>query len=174
MIIYITGASGSGKTTVLKSLPMKGYDLDDIYENNWKKHRKVETVLKGVKKDVSELISKHKDIVFVGAYDPDQIYFTPDVVIILVRTDYEKYYRQKLVRDLKILCDNQNEYNELFMKSPLDEIKLNFKYNEIVNMRSIDEFKAWVLKINNGFKELYPQAKMLQFNEIAPYVKRQV
>jgi adenylylsulfate kinase-like enzyme len=37
MIVYITGASGSGKTTLLEQLPIKGYDLDDIYENNWKK-----------------------------------------------------------------------------------------------------------------------------------------
>jgi len=37
MIVYITGASASGKTTVLKSLSVKAYDLDDIYENNWKK-----------------------------------------------------------------------------------------------------------------------------------------
>lgn len=166
MILYITGASGTGKTTLLKSLPIKGYDLDDIYENNWKKHRKIETVLKGVKKDISELISKNKNILFVGAYDSEQIFFVPDVVIILVRTDYEKYYRQKLVRDLKSLCENQKEYEELFMKSPVEDIQINFKYNEVVNMRSIDDFKVWVHKMNKSFKDEYPKAKTMTFDEI--------
>jgi len=60
MIVYITGASGSGKTTLLKSLSVKGYDLDDIYENNWKKHKRIDTVQKGVIKDVNALVSEHK------------------------------------------------------------------------------------------------------------------
>ena len=71
MIVYITGASGSGKTTLLKSLSVKGYDLDDIYENNWKKHKRIDTVQKGVIKDINILLSEHKNIVFVGLQGKD-------------------------------------------------------------------------------------------------------
>jgi ABC-type ATPase involved in cell division len=30
-MIYITGASGSGKITILKNISMKGYDIDVIF-----------------------------------------------------------------------------------------------------------------------------------------------
>ena len=66
MIIYITGEPGSGKTFLLNSLPIAGYDLDDIYNEQWKYHRKWEIVQKGALKKINALIEKHKDIAFVG------------------------------------------------------------------------------------------------------------
>jgi hypothetical protein len=49
----------------LKIRVVKGYDLDDFYERNWKKHRTFDTVQKGVKKDIDILLSKHKSIIRV-------------------------------------------------------------------------------------------------------------
>ena len=116
MIVYITGASGSGKTTLLKSLSVKSYDLDDIYENNWKKHKRIDTVQKGVIKDINILLSKNKNIVFVGLQGKDNLPFIPDVIYILIRKDYEQYYRDKLVRDLNLLCKYKTDFEEVLKK----------------------------------------------------------
>jgi adenylate kinase family enzyme len=171
MIIYITGASGTGKTTLLKKLPIKGYDLDDIYEANWKKHRKLETVQKGVKKDVDELVSKHKNIVFVGLQSKEQLAFEPDVVYILVRKDYETYYRDKLIRDLNLLCTYKAEFEDVLRKKPFEEFREHFWSNSIVNMKTLDEFKTSVNKMNKYIQEDFPRAKMLTANEILREVK---
>lgn len=164
MIIYITGASGSGKTTLLNKI--KGYDLDDIYEDNWKKHRKLETVQKGVKKDIDLLTSKHKDIVFVGLQGKDQLVFTPDVVYILVREDYEQYYRDKLVRDLNLLCTYKKDFEEVLRKEPFDEFRNHFWSNDIVNMKSFDEFKIFVNKMNASIQKDFPKAEVLTADKI--------
>jgi GTPase SAR1 family protein len=166
MIIYITGASGSGKTTLLQKLPMQGYDLDDIYERNWKNHRKIETVQKGVKKEIDILTSKHKDIVFVGLQGKDQLAFSPDVVYILIRNDYEKYYRDKLVRDLNLLCDNKKEFERVLSKEPFSEFRNHFWSNDIVNMKSFDDFKAYVEKMNKSIQNDFPEAHMLTAEKI--------
>jgi GTPase SAR1 family protein len=166
MIIYITGASGSGKTTILQKLSIKGYDLDDIYESNWKKHKKLETVQKGVKKDIDLLISKHKDIVFVGLQGKEQLFFTPDIVYILVRKDYEKYYRGKLVRDLNLLCEHKKDFETILLKTPFDEIANHFWSNDIVNMKSFSDFKSHVEKTNKSLKEDFPDAEMLTSDKI--------
>ena len=170
MIIYITGASGSGKTTVLKSLPIKGFDLDDIYEANWKKHKKLETVQKGVKHDIDELVAKYKNVVFVGLQSKEQLAFTPDAVFLLVRTDYEEYYRQKLVRDLKLLCEGQKEYEEVLMKKPFDEFRNYFWSNDIVNMKTLDEFKKYVKKMNKLIKDDFPMAKQCTASEMPAHI----
>ena len=171
MIVYITGASGSGKTTLLKSVSVKGYDLDDIYENNWKKHKRIDTVQKGVIKDVNALVSEHKNIVFVGLQGKDNLPFTPDVVYILIRKDYEQYYRDKLVRDLNLLCKYKNDFEEVLKKEPFDEFRLHFWSNDIVNMKSFDEFKKYVEKMNTSIKKDFPTAEILTASEIIKKIK---
>ena len=172
MIVYITGASGSGKTTLLKSLSVKGYDLDDIYENNWKKHKKIDTVQKGVIKDINILLSKHKNIVFVGLQGKDNLPFTPDVIYNLIRKDYEQYYRDKLVRDLNLLCKYKNDFEEVLKKTPLDEIRNHFWANDIVNMKSFDEFKKYVDKMNKSIKKDFPTSEMLTASEIIKKINK--
>jgi len=171
MIVYITGASGSGKTTLLKSLSVKRYDLDDIYENNWKKHKRIDTVQKGVIKDINILLSEHKNIVFVGLQGKDNLPFTPDVTYILIRKDYEQYYRDKLVRDLNLLCKYKNEFEEVLKQKPFDEFRLHFWSNDIVNMKSLDEFKKYVEKMNNSIKKDFPTAEILTASEIIKKIK---
>jgi len=166
MIIYITGASGSGKTTILKQLPIKGYDLDNIYFSNWQKHKKIETVQKGVIKDINILLSKHKDIVFVGPNGSDNLPFRPDVVYILIRRDYEQYYRDKLIRDLNLLCKYKNENIETLKNQSFEYIRQKFWSNDIVNMKSFDEFKKHVDKINKSFQKDFPNAEILTASEI--------
>jgi len=166
MIVYITGASGSGKTTLLKSLSVKGYDLDDIYESNWKKHKKIDTVQKGVIKDINILLSKHKDIIFVGLQGKDNLPFTPDVVYILIRNDYEQYYRDKLVRDLNLLCKYKKDFEEVLTKAPFEEFRNHFWSNDIVNMKSLDEFKKYVDKMNKSIQKDFPNSEMLTASEI--------
>ena len=172
MIVYITGASGSGKTTLLKSLSVKAYDLDDIYENNWKKHKRMDTVQKGVIKDIKILLSQHKNIVFVGLQGKDDLPFTPDVVYILIRKDYEQYYRDKLVRDLNLLCKYKNEFEEVLKKEPFDEFRNHFWSNDIVNMKSFDEFKKYVDKMNNSIKKDFPTAEILTASEIIKKINK--
>ena len=154
MIVYITGASGSGKTTLLKSLSVKGYDLDDIYENNWKKHKTIDTVQKGVIKDVNILLSKNKNTIFVGLQGKDTLPFTPDVVYILIRKEYEQYYRDKLVRDLNLLCKYKNEFEEVLIKEPFDE------------------FKKYVDKINKSIQKDFPSSEMLTASEILKKINK--
>jgi len=166
MIVYITGASGSGKTTLLKSLSVKGYDLDDIYENNWKKHKRIDTVQKGVIKDINTLLSEHKHIVFVGLQEKDNLPFTPDVVYILIRKDYEQYYRSKLVRDLNLLCKYKSDFEEVLKKEPFDEFRNHFWSNDMVNMKTFDEFKKHVEKMNKSIQKDFPTAEMLTASEI--------
>ena len=172
MIIYITGASGSGKTTALKSLPIKGFDLDDIYEANWKKHKKIETVQKGVRHDIDEIVSKHTHVAFVGLQGKQDLVFSPDAVVLLVRTDYEAYYRQKLVRDLKLLCEGQKEYEDILMKKPFDEFRNYFWSNDIVNMKTLDEFKKFVKKMNGAIKEDFPSAKQCTASELPTHIHK--
>lgn len=172
MIIYITGASGSGKSTLLKHISVPGYDLDTIYENNWKKHRKVETVQKGVKKDIEALVAKHKDVVFVGLQGKDDLTFTPDIIYILIRKDFEDYYRQKLVRDLNLLCKYKKDYEEILQKQPFDQFHNYFWSNSVVNMKSLAEFKEFVEKQNKNLKKDFPKAALLTVDEIQKELKK--
>lgn len=172
MIIYITGASGSGKTTLLKKLSIKGVDLDDIYEDNWKKHRTVKTVEQGVKKDIEALISSHKNIAFVGLQGKDQLPFTADAVYILIRKDIEQYYRDKLVRDLNLLCKYKSEFEEVLKKEPFDQFRNHFWSNDIVNMKSLEDFKKHVNKMNTYIKKDFPKAELLSADEIQKSIKK--
>jgi GTPase SAR1 family protein len=171
MIIYITGASGSGKTTLLHKLPIKGYDLDDIYEANWKKHRKVETVQKGVKKDIESIVLKHKNVIFVGLQGKEQLQFTPDKVYVLIRNDYDQYYRDKLVRDLNLLCKYRSEFEDVLRKKPFEEFRDHFWSNDIVNMKSLDEFKQFIEKIHKGIRADFSKAEFLTASEIIKNIK---
>jgi len=171
MIIYITGTSGSGKTTLLQKLSIKGYDLDDIYESNWKKHKTITTVQVGVKKDIEALVAKHKDIVFVGLQEKKHLTFNPDVVYILVRNDYEQYYRQKLVRDLNLLCKYKKDYEAVLMKKPFDEFRNYFWSNDMVNMKPFKEFKLYVNRQNKGIQADFPTSKLLTADKIVKKIK---
>ena len=174
MLIYITGASGCGKTTVLKSLRpfVPGYDLDDLYEANWKKHRTMATVQKGVIKDVNSIISANKDVVFVGLQGSTDLPFKPDLVILLVRKDYEDYFRQKLVRDLKLLCEGQAEYVDILKNKPFSEFRNYFWSNDVVGMKTLKEFKAYVHKMNAAIKTDFPQAKVMLSCKIADFIRK--
>ena len=172
MIIYITGASGSGKTTLLKNVSVKGYDLDDIYENNWKKHTNIDTVQKGVIKDINILLSKNKTIIFVGLQGKDNLPFIPDVVYILIRKDYEQYYRHKLLRDLNLLCKYKNDFEEVLKKEPFEEFRNHFWSNDIVNMKSFDEFKKYVDKMNKNIQKDFPTSEMLTASEIIKKINK--
>jgi predicted ATPase len=172
MIIYITGASGSGKTTLLKKLPIQGYDLDDIYASNWEKHRKIETVQKGVKKDIDILISRHKDIIFVGRQGKEDLVFNPDKVYILVRTDYETFYRGKLVRDLNYLCRDRKELEKMLLTEPLDNIQFHFWSNDIVKMKSFSDFKLYIEKENKIIQKDFPEADKLTADKILNNISR--
>lgn len=173
MIIYITGASGVGKTTVLKTLPIPAYDLDDLYTTAWKHHRTQLTVQKSVKREVAKLVTAHPHIAFVGLQGSEDVPFHPDHVILLVRTDYEMYYRQKLVRDLRLLCENQKMYEETFMKEPLDTMKrFYFWSNSVVGMTSLEEFKASVDKMNAALQKDFPKAIALDFKKVPPFIKK--
>jgi hypothetical protein len=171
MIIYITGASGSGKTTLLKKSPIKGYDMDDIYANNWKKYKTFDPVLKGVKKDVEALIAKHTNIVFVGLQGKDQLSFTPDVVYILVRKDYEQFYRDKLVRDLNLLCENKKDFEKVLAKEPFKDFRNHFWSSSIVNMKPLDEFKEDTQKMTKHLQEDFKGASALTADAILKKLK---
>lgn len=172
MIIYITGASGSGKTTLLKKLPIAGYDLDDIYEANWERHRKIETVQRGVKKDVDALVARHENIAFVGLQGKDQLPFEPDRVFVLVRKDYEAYYRDKLVRDLNLLCTHKSDFEDVLRNKPFDEFRDHFWSNDIVNMKTFDEFKKHVDRVNQKIQSDFPDSDMLTATAILTVIKR--
>ena len=171
MIIYITGASGSGKTTLLKKSPIKGYDMDDIYTSNWKKHKTLEPVLKGVKKDVEVLIAKHTHILFVGLQGKDQLSFTPDVVYILVRKDYEQFYRDKLVRDLNLLCENKKDFEQVLAKEPFKDFRNHFWSSSIVNMKPLDEFKKDTNKMTKYLQDNFKGAPALSADAILKKLK---
>jgi len=112
-----------------------------------------------------------KNIVFVGLQGKDKLPFTPDVVYILIRKDYEQYYRDKLVRDLNLLCKYKTDFEEVLKKEPFDKIKNHFWANDIVNMKTFDEFKKYVDKMNKRLKEDFPTAEILTASEIIKKIK---
>jgi hypothetical protein len=125
-----------------------------------------------VKREVAKLVAAHPRIAFVGFYGANQIQFAPDHVILLVRTDYEMYYRQKLVRDLRLLCENQKDYEETFMKEPLDIIKHKyFTATAVVGMTSLEEFKTSVEKMNAALQKDFPDAVALEFKKIPAFIR---
>jgi len=171
MIVYITGASGAGKSTILNKISIPGYDLDTIYENNWKKHRTFTTVQKGVKKDIDVLVAKHPNIVFVGLQGKDDLQFVPDVVYVLIRKDYEQFYRQKLVRDLNLLCTHKKNYESVLMKKPFEEFRNHFWSNDMVNMKSFDDFKTYVDKATKMIHADFPKSEILTADNIIKKLK---
>jgi adenylate kinase family enzyme len=171
MIIYITGASGSGKTTLLKKSPIKGYDMDDIYASNWKKHKTMDAVQKGAQKDTAALIAKHTHIVFVGLQGKDDLPFTPDIVYILVRKDYEQFYRDKLVRDLNLLCENKKDFEQVLAKEPFKDFRNHFWSSSIVNMKPLDEFKKDTEKMTKHLQDDFKGAPALSADAILKKLK---
>ena len=172
MIIYITGASGVGKTYALKSITLPSYDLDDIYEEAWKHHKLVSTVQKAVKEDIDKKVKKHKDVIFVGLQGPEDLVFTPDEVILLVRDDYETYFRQKLTRDLGLLCKYKSEYEDIIKTKPIDEFRNYFWSNDMVSMKSLDDFIQHVKKINTSIRKGFPSLYESTADELKKVIKK--
>jgi hypothetical protein len=176
MIIYITGAPGVGKSNILNNVSIKNNviinDLDIIFDNNCKKYSIYELVQEGCKKDIEEIIKNNTNIIFVGYQEKEQLFFTPDVVILLVRTDYEYYYREKMLKDYKFLCEHHSEYENIIMKTNIDELPSYFIYNEIVKMRSLQEFIDWVQLVNKVVLDDFPNAKMYTFSEVIEYINK--
>ena len=88
------------------------------------------------------------------------------MVYILIRTDYDKYYRDKLVRDLNLLCQHKKEFERVLSKEPFDEFRNHFWSNDIVNMKSFDDFKSHIEKTNKSLKEDFPKAELLTADKI--------
>lgn len=171
MIIYITGAPGVGKTQILSKLSIHGFDLDDIFDNNCKKYNIFEKVIEEYKKDINDIISKNSTVVFVGYQESKQLFFKPDIVILLIRNDSEKYYRQTLIRDLHFICKNHIELEHIFEKNPINEINSYFSYNEIVSIKTFDIFKNSILRINKLILDDFPDVKTLTESEVIEYIK---
>lgn len=171
MIIYITGPSGSGKTTLIKMLPIKSFDLDDLYEKQWKKTNNINKVLKYVKDDIQKKIEKYKNIVFVGLQGKDDLLFKPDTIIILERTDYETFYRQKLVRDLHLLCRDKSDIEDVFKNKPFSDFRNYVWSNSVVNLKSLDDFIKDVKKMYKAIKKDFPKSINLEFKDIPKYIK---
>jgi Cdc6-like AAA superfamily ATPase len=171
MIIYITGAPGVGKTHILSKLFIQGFDLDNIFDNNCKKYNTFEKVIEEYKKDINDIILKNSTVVFVGYQESKQLSFKPDIVILLIRNDFEKFYRQKLISDLHFLCENQVELENIFTKKPPNEISSFFSYNEIIGMNTFDKFKNSILTINKLILNDFPDVKTLTESEVIEYVK---
>lgn len=172
MLIYITGAPGVGKTQILSKLNIKGFDLDNIFDNNCNKYNTFEKIMEEYKKDINDIISKNSTVVFVGYQESKQLYFKPDIVILLIRNDYEKYYRQKLIKDLHFMCKNHIELENIFEKNPISEISSYFSHNEIVGMKTFDKFKNSILTINKLILDDFLDVKTLTESEVLEYIKR--
>ena len=141
MIVYITGASASGKATLLNQLPELGYDLDEISRSDT--YEKIHVVKKAVKKNIDALVLKHNHIVFVGSLDRSHLSFTPDKVFI-VQTDYQTYYRDKI----------------------LEEFRLHFFANDTVQIQPFDEFKQCIDKMTTSIIKDFPMAEQLSLETI--------
>lgn len=172
MIIYITGASGVGKTTVMKDLPIKSYDLDDLYEKQWKLSSNPQKVKKGVKEDIEGLTKKHKNLCFVGLAMRADLPFTPDHTFILIRKDWEQYYRQKLVRDLELLCKYKKDFIEVLEGAPLKEFRNHFWSNDVVNMKSLEDFKKHQEHITKAIQKDFSGAKQMEAKEVVKFIQK--
>lgn len=174
MIIYITGASGVGKTTVLSKVPIPGFDLDDLYEKQWKKTSSLAKVKAGLKEDIERLEKRHGSIVLVGLQGKEDLVFQPDKVILLVRKDYEQFFRQKLVRDLGLLCQYKKDFEDVFLHKPFAEFRNYVWSNDVVGMKSLDEFKKGVLKVNAKIKADFPDALTREAAQIPATIRQAV
>lgn len=174
MIIYITGASGVGKTTVLKRVPIAGFDLDDLYEKQWKKTSSLAKVKAGLKEDIERLEKRHGEIVLVGLQGKEDLVFRPDAVILLVRKDYEQFFRQKLVRDLGLLCKYKKDFEDVFLHKPFGEFRNYVWSNDVIGIKSLDEFKKGVEKVNTKIKADFPEAKACEANQVPALIRQLV
>lgn len=141
MIVYITGASASGKATIVNQLPGIAYDLDEISRSDT--YPKTHMVKKAVKRNIDALVLNHNYIVFVGSLERTHLLFTPDKVFI-VKTDYQTYYRDKI----------------------LEEFRLHFFANDTVQIQPFDEFKQCIDKMTTSILNDFPMAEQLPLETI--------
>jgi hypothetical protein len=71
-----------------------------------------------------------------------------------------------LIRELNLLCKYKTEFEEVLKKEPFDEFRNHFWSNDMVNMKSFDEFKKYVEKMNKSIQKDFPTAEMLTASEI--------
>lgn len=177
MIIHISGAPGSGKSTLgkwIKNNYENVYvkDIDNLYHEFIASKEKSNETLELIKKNfvkyfqnyIDRYIDNHndKDIVFVGLNYPDpRIEFRGDEIFVKehfynLHSDYNFYIdppvyqhlKQKFKRTLKeILDDFDNVFDDILH----DNI---FKIN----------FKEWI-KENNEWKELYLEHQYKMMNK---------
>jgi hypothetical protein len=174
MLVYITGPSGAGKTTVMKTLPVRSYDLDDLYEAEWKTKKTVAQVNKGVKARIEELQKRAKNLCFVGLQGKEDLPFTPDLMIILERTDYEVFFRQKLVRDLDLLCKYKKDFKDVLENKPFEEFRNYFWSNDVVGMKTLEEFTALLKKRYAALRKDFPGAHGLTAAEIPGFLVKKL
>jgi len=72
---------------------------------------------------------------------------------------------------LNLLCKYKNDFEEVLKKKPFDEFRLHFWSNDIVNMKSFDEFKKYVEKMNTSIQKDFPTAEILTASEIIKKIK---
>lgn len=87
MIVHITGAPGSGKSTIGNILKkklkhIKVYDIDNLYHDFINIQRKIsDTFPQKFQKYIDELIKKHKNIIFVGLHYSDPHFLFKNAMI---------------------------------------------------------------------------------------------
>ena len=119
-----------------------------------------------MKKDIAALTAKHTTIVFVGLQSSEQLPFVPDRVFLLVRKDTEQYYRDKLIRDLHLLCQYKAEFEKVLAKEPFSEFRNHFWSNDVVGMKGLEEFKRHTDKLMAAIKADFPKAEICTADEI--------
>jgi len=126
------------------------YELDDIFDINCKKYNSYKKVQEECKKQVEELISKYPNIIFTGFQKPDELFFVPDRVILLVRYDYYSYYKYMI---------NLSRY--------LGNNYLNYF---LLNMRTLNEFTNFVILSYKLIIQDYPDAIILDISKAEKYI----
>lgn len=160
MIIHISGAPGSGKTTIGEWIKtnfknVKVFDIDDLYWDfigkREKKFDNINLFKKNFAKDmqsyVDKIIDKHQDtnIIFVGLNYPDpRIEYKEKETFVKpfkidTKADYKFYIdlpaeqivKQKIKRDLNEIIDDIDDFMEEHKKEKF-EINLKEYYQEVL------------------------------------------
>jgi hypothetical protein len=73
---------------------------------------------------------------------------------------------------LNLLCKYKSDFEEVLKKEPFDEFRNHFWSNDMVNMKSFDEFKKYVEKMNKSIQKDFPSAEVLTAPEIIRKLNR--